>query len=141
MPSIIGFNLKRALVERKEEIKGKIEIKSNIDILDIKKESINLSKEKEVLSFLFNFTITYEPKIADLNFQGNVLLLVEPAESKEILKKWKKKQTPQNIRVVIFNTILTRCNIKALELEEDFNLPPHLPLPKLAPEQQNTYTG
>ncbi len=143
MPNVIGFNLKKISVERKGEIKGKIEIKSNIDILDIKRENIDISKDKDVLGFLFSFTINYEPKIADLVFEGNVLLLMEPAESKDVLKRWKKKQTPADLRLMLFNTILTKCNIKALELEEDLNLPPHLPLPKVIPQQQdnNRYTG
>ncbi len=142
MPNIIGFNLKKISAERKENIKTKVEIKSNIDILDIKKEVIDISKDKEVLSFTFNFAINYEPKIANLAFEGNVLLLVEPAEAKDILKRWKKKLTSQDIRLIIFNTIMTRCNIKALELEENIGLPSHIPLPKLSPPQQNnTYTG
>ena len=144
---IIGFNLKKESIERfeqKQEKKDlKIEIKTNIDITEIKEEKIDISKDKEVLGFRFNFDIIYEPKVADINFQGNVLLLITPEQSKDIQKKWKKQLIDDNVRLLIFNTILTKCNIRALQLEEDFALPCHVPLPRFVPQQQQgkNYTG
>lgn len=141
MAKIVGFNLSKVSIEREKGIKGKIEIKSNLNITDIKKENLEISKENEVLAFEFSFTINYEPKIAEIVFQGDVLLMVSPAESKEILKKWKKKEILDSIRLLLFNIILTKCNIRALQLEEELNLPTHIPLPKLSAQQTNSYTG
>jgi len=57
-------------------------------------------------------------------------------------ENWKKKEGNENVRLLVYNTILTKCSIKALQMESDLNLPSHLPLPKLAPAKQVTnYTG
>lgn len=141
MAKIVGFNLSKISIEREKEIKGKIEIKSNLNITDVKKENLEISKENDILAFGFNFTINYEPKIAEIVFQGDILSMVSPAESREILKKWKKKEISDSIRLLIFNVILAKCNIKALQLEEELNLPTHIPLPKLSSQQANSYTG
>ena len=143
MAKMVGFNLKKISIERKEDLKEKLEVKSNVDITDIKEEKIELSKDKDVLSFNFNFDVNYEPKIAELNFKGNVLVLVEPNEAKEILKKWKKKQIADDLRILVLNTILNKCNVMALNLEDDLNLPSHIPLPKLSlnANKQQGYTG
>ncbi len=144
MAQIIGFNLTKISVEREKELKGQITVKYNIEVPEAKKESLSLSKDKDVLSFNFKFNINYEPKLASLVFEGNVLLLAEPKETKEILKGWKKKGEGLvgNVRLIIYNTVLTKCSVKALELENDLNLPSHLPLPKIAPAKEgSSYTG
>ena len=142
MAQLIGFNFTKALAEREKELKGQITVKHNIDIKEVRKETLNLSKDKDVLCFDFEFSINYEPKLAKLLFEGNVLLLTEPKEGKDILKNWKKKESNENVRLLVYNTILTKCSIKALQMESDLNLPSHLPLPKLAPAKQVTnYTG
>lgn len=146
---LIGFNLTKESIERLEvkpekQKDIKIEIKTNIDITKINKESIDISKDKEVLSLHFNFDIIYDPKVAFINFQGFVLGLCKPEESKDIQKKWKKNQIDEQIRLLIFNMILTKCNIKALQLEDEFSLPSHIPLPRFVPPQQQNqqkYTG
>lgn len=141
MAKLVGFNLSKISIEKENEIKGKIEIKSNIHVENIKKETIEISKENDILAFEFSLTIDYEPKIAKIQFKGDTLVLVSPEESKEIMKKWKKKEIADPIRILVFNTILAKCNIRALQLEEELNLPTHIPMPKLAQEQQKSYMG
>lgn len=144
MAQMIGFNLTKISVEREKELKGQITIKYNIEIPEAKKEQLSLSKEKDVLSFNFKFKIDYEPKLANILFEGNVLLLAEPKETKDILKGWKKKGegVVAAVRLLVYNTVLAKCSVKALELENDLNLPSHLPLPKLTPAKQgSSYTG
>lgn len=141
MVKIVGFNLNKVSVEKLNEVKGKIEIKSNLNITEVSKENIELAEENDVVAFGFEYSINYQPKIADVIFLGDVLLMLPKAESKEVFKKWKKKQIPDEIRLAVFNIILSKCNIKALQLEEDTNLPTHIPMPKLAPpQQQKSYT-
>jgi hypothetical protein len=141
MVKIVGFNLTKISIEREKEMKGKLEIKSNLSVTDVNKENIDLSKENEVVAFDFNLTINYEPKVAEIVFNGEVLVLMSHEEAKNVFKKWKKKEIEDSIRIIIFNTILVKCNIKALELEDELNLPTHIPMPKLAPQQQKSYTG
>ena len=39
---IIGLNIDKILAEKKSSVKGKVEIKSNVDVKDIQKESISI---------------------------------------------------------------------------------------------------
>ena len=129
--AIIGFNLQKISVERKKvikDIKDKIDIKSHIDIKEVKKENLEIIKNQEVLSFDFTFDILYEPGMASLKFTGNVLLATDPKKAKMILKTWKDKQVPIEIK----NFIFTKCSVKALYLEEEMALPFHLPFPRFA---------
>jgi len=134
--AIIGFNLKKILVERKGLVRGEVKVNARMNITDVKKQQVKITSGKDVLSFDFDFAIFYKGvsdhvgNIADIIFEGNVLYLVDPKESKKVLDEWKNKQIPQELKVRLLNTILAKCNIKALVLEEDMGLPAHIPLPK-----------
>lgn len=140
---IIGFNFEKIAAERKQSKKpvANIEVSSNINITSITQEEIDLAKEKHALKFDFDFSINYKPDLANISFNGFILLLVEKDDAKEILKKWKNKKIEDKIRIPIFNTVLTKCNLKALQLEEELNLPTHVPLPKIQSQQNKSYTG
>ncbi|MCX6748335.1 MAG: hypothetical protein NT076_01900 [Candidatus Pacearchaeota archaeon] len=140
---VIGFNFEKISAERKQSKKpvANIEVNSNINIKSITQEEIDLAKEKHALKFDFEFSINYKPDLADILFNGFILLLVEKDESKEILKKWKTKKIDDKIRIPVFNTILTKCNLKALQLEEELSLPTHVPLPKIQQSQNKPYAG
>ena len=131
---IIGFNITKILAERKNPIKGKLEVKSNVDIKDISKESVPIS-DNEALKFEFEFTINYNPKFADIIIAGSVLALDDEDDSKEILKQWKKRKFEHKLKLPLFNFIMEKCNLKAFQLEEELSLPLHIPLPKLRPQQ------
>jgi len=134
---VIGFNFEKISAERKKAPEGKIEIKSNIDVKDIKEDKIELIKDKEVLKFTFEFTVEYSPGIAEIKFQGSILAIVEKEKIKDILKKWKTKKLADEIRLPLFNLIMTKCNLKSLQLEEELGLPTHVPMPRLSPQQNN----
>lgn len=134
---IIGFNFEKISVEKKKQLGGKIEIKQNINIKEISSEKIDLFKDKDALKFGFEFIVNYSPDIAELKFTGIVVSVMEKEKTKEILKKWKNKKISDDVRLPLFNFILTKCNIKALQFEEEFNLPMHIPMPKLNPPQNN----
>lgn len=133
---IVGFNLTKISVERKEVISGKIDIKSRIDVTDIRKENVDLAPGKDAASINFLFEILYEPGFAKLDFRGNVLFLEDPKKIKDLVKDWKKKKIDLTIKEQAYNLILRRCNIKAFSLEEDLNLPTHFPMPRISKEGQ-----
>ena len=60
---IIGFNFKKIKIERKKDIKGKLEIKTNIDMANIEKETLDIAGE--ILKFSYNYTINYENRGTD----------------------------------------------------------------------------
>ena len=72
-----------------------------------------------------------------INFIGDILLMEEAKKAKEILDGWKKgKKLPKEVMTGILNTVLNKCNIQALIMSEQINLPPPIPLPKLQPAQE-----
>lgn len=133
---IIGFNLTKILVEKKENFQGKIEINQNIDIKDISQDSIPITKE-DILKIDFNFSINYSNHVAKLEFEGILLLIPDKGEFKEILKSWKDKKISDEVRAPLFNFIMSKCNIKALSLEDDMNLPYHIPMPRINPPKKD----
>tara|TARA_Y100000310_G_C20687703_1_gene820164 strand:- start:3585 stop:4028 length:444 start_codon:yes stop_codon:yes gene_type:complete len=145
---VIGFNFEKIEAERKKPSQGKLEVNSNINIKDISQEKLDVVKDKPVLKLSFDFKVNYKPDIAEISLQGNIILLAEKDEAKSILKNWKTKKLLEEIRVPIFNVILTKSNLKALQLEEELNLPLHLPFPKIKKDQEadskdnnRTYAG
>lgn len=132
---IIGFNLLKTSIERKEKFNDRPKITQNIDIKDIVREKIPIS-DQEALKIKFTFTIDYSKDIAKLEFLGNIITLPDEEEIKEILKEWKNKKIPENIRVGLFNFIMSKCNVKAIQLEDEMGLPLHVPLPRLKPGNQ-----
>jgi hypothetical protein len=71
-----------------------------------------------------------------LKFYGNLIISIESKESKEVLKQWKDKKLPEEFRLNIFNVILKKVSLKALQFEEELNLPPHIPLPSFKPSDK-----
>ena len=120
------------MIERKEELKGQLQISQNIDIKNMEKQEIPISKE-EALKVSFSFTIEYSEKSAKLEFEGYAVLMPEKEEMKEILNSWKDKQISEELRIPLFNFIMNKCNIKALDLEDEMGLPPHVPMPRITP--------
>jgi len=142
---IIGFNFEKIQVARKGQPKGKLELKSNINIKAITQEKIEIMKDRPALKFDFEFTVDYKPNVAEIIFQGFVLGLLDKEKTREVVKKWKTKKIPDEARVPLFNFILTKCNLKALHFEEEFGLPPHIPLPRVRADEKGqkglNYTG
>lgn len=136
---IIGSNFTKISAERADKI-GKLSgVSTDIEFLDIKKEKIDLLKDFESLSVQFRFSVNYKPaqedgkdkdKSAQILIEGNFVLSVTADESKEILKHWKKQEIQPELKNILYNTVLRKCSIKALSLEEEFSLPFHIPFPQ-----------
>lgn len=134
---LMGFNFKKISIEKLGERPKELKINTNIDITEIKNLKSDILKTKEeILAVDFSYTIDYSSSFATLNFEGTLLIATEPKISKDLLKQWKKKKIPEELRIPIFNIILMKSNIKALELEDEMNLPLHIPLPTLKPGQE-----
>lgn len=141
---IIGFNFNKINVEKKKSPVGKINIKNNVSIQDIVKAELTLGNQKQQgVRFLFKFSSKYEPAVATISLDGEVLFIEDAKKIKEILAGWKKnKKLPDDMMANILNTILTRCNIEALVLSREVALPSPIPLPKVKPSgTQDSYIG
>jgi hypothetical protein len=139
---IIGFNFRKIIAERTSDLKGKLEVKTHMDIERVEKETLDIAGD--ILKFYYTYSIKYNPNHATISFEGSVLVRPEKEDQiKDILKEWKKKKLPEDIRLAIFNFVMNKCNLKALQLEDEFALPPHIPMPHIPKQQQNStnYTG
>jgi hypothetical protein len=131
--TVVGFNFTKINVERKQVPRGKIGIRNNINIKDITETDLSLGKSKESgLIFKFEFKSIYEPEVADITFNGEILYLTEAKKVKEVFDKWKKeKKVEGSVLGEVLNSALTKCNIQALILSQELNLPSPIPLPKV----------
>ncbi len=131
---IVGFNYTKILVEKKKPIRENIKVKNDMSISNIKKAEIAIAKQEGVLQVDFTYSADYQPNIAYLEIQGNLLFLDTPEETNKTLETWKKnKKLPSSIARQILNAILIKCSVKALSLSQDLNLPPHIRLPTISP--------
>ncbi len=142
---IVGFGFTKLSAEKKEAAKGKIDINNNVTIKDVQEDSLSLGKDSQsVIKFIFEFTSKYEPSVGIILFEGELLYLEDSKKTKEILTSWKKdKKLSRELMAGLLNTILTKCNVQALILSQEVNLPPPIPLPKVqvnAPGDKN-YIG
>lgn len=134
---VIGFNIDKIDAEKTNKISGNVEIKNNLGITGVEQEKLALGKSEEVLKFNFEYLITYEPKIGKLGINGSVLYMEDPKKIKELISSWEKdKKIPNSVMPAIFNTILAKCNVKALNLSQEINLPPHIRLPIVKPSKK-----
>ena len=134
---LVGFNFTKISVER---LKGKLEnvkVKTNIDVPEITSVKSDVIKtEEDLLGAHFTFVLEYSPDVAKIEFSGNMVVAVDSATAKEVLKNWKEKQTPEDFRLALFNIILKKSTLRALQLEEEINLPLHVQLPSLQKQKQ-----
>lgn len=135
--TILGINFNKINVERKDVLKGKINIANNVSITSIEKAEMNLGDPKrEGLNIRFKFTSIYEPELASMTFEGIMVYLDDEKKVKDILKDWKKdKKIEKGFMADIINALLAKCNIEAIIISREVNLPPPIPMPKVTPAQ------
>lgn len=134
--TVVGFTLTKINVERKDSANGKISIKNNVSIKDVEKYSITLGdSKKEGLRFKFDFLTSYDvgnKTLATINILGDVLTIEKPDVLKSVLDLWKKdKKIDGKTMASVLNTALSKCNVQALLLSREMNLPSPIPLPRV----------
>jgi hypothetical protein len=136
---VVGFNFTKIKAERNQKFKPS-SMNTNIEFINLEKEKLEALKDSDVIKTSFLFGVNYgdekkKEKDALVSFEGHLLLSVNKEESKELLKSWKKKQLPDSYKLPLINLVLRRCSTKAIQIEEDLNLPFHIPIPKVRSQQ------
>ncbi len=121
------------LVEKKAPVKGKVNINNNVVLTDAGKSELTWGTGKQnVLRVSFEFRTLYEPKIADITLNGELLYYDKVEKIDELDKQWKKeKKLSKEVTGEILNHLLSKCNIEAMILSRETGLPPPIPLPKV----------
>ncbi|MEK6906548.1 MAG: hypothetical protein AABW81_02920 [Nanoarchaeota archaeon] len=126
---LVGFNFNKINVERYSDRLEDIKINTNVDIIDIKNISNDILKTKEELLITkFTFKVDYSPNFAQIELSGTIIFSLDPKDAKQVLKEWESKKINEKFKMDLFSVILRKSNIKSLELEEELNLPLHIPL-------------
>jgi hypothetical protein len=126
---LIGFNFTKIQAEKTKERTDSIKFNSKINIPSIEPLKTDLIKTKEdIVKINFNYILSYEPEFAKIELSGNMLISLDSKITKQVLKGFNDKGTPDDFKIFVLNLILKKVNLKALQLEEELNLPMHLPL-------------
>ena len=129
---LVGFNFDKLSVEKTADKTSSLSINTNINILEIKEIKADFFESKQsLLNVGFSYVVDYSPDFAKVEIKGNLFFEFEPKTAKEILKKWKDKEILEGVKESLFNIILKKATLKALFLEEEANLPLHIPFPSL----------
>lgn len=128
----LDFRFTKINIERFEKPLENLKIDTHIDITSVQEKDVELKSQEKVVEIDFKSFINYNPEIAKIEFKGKLVLALNKEISKELLELWKDKKIPESIRMDILNAIFQKTNLKALQLEEDLNLPIHLPIPRLS---------
>ncbi len=128
--SIIGFNFERISVERKKVPQGEIKISNNVRLTDIKEENIRVGETSKALKIGFEYKLDYGTDLGTLMLTGNIVYLDDQKKQEAVLEAWKaKKPLETKFSLAVTNTIMSKCNIKAIELCSEVNLPTHIRMP------------
>lgn len=132
MMTVVGLNFTKILAEKSKPVKGKINIKNNVSLKNISESKLNIDVKKKTLKFDFVYSSKYEPSVGSIEIEGEIIFLTDEKQAKEILSKWKKeKKAPKEIMTGMMNHILAKCNVQAIVLSRDINLPAPIPMPKM----------
>jgi hypothetical protein len=135
---IISFNFNKVSIEKLSDKIENLKINTNIDISkidNVKSDFLNL--KEDLLGVNFKYLINYDPNFAKIELIGTILLAMDSEAVKEVLEQWKEKKMSEDFKISLFNVILKKSNIKAIQLEDEMNLPIHIQLPSLKkPEEK-----
>lgn len=131
--AIVGFQFTKMRVERTGSAKGKIGVKHNVGIKNVEQAEFSLGKSgQEAVKFQFTFSIVYDPQIGEVLLEGEVTDILAQKDAKNVVEMWKKqKQLEPNLMAELLNVIYTKCNIQALILTKDLNLPAPIRIPRI----------
>lgn len=122
---LVGFNFTKIEASRPEVIQKIEKITQEFNFVDFFEDSFSIMKESTMLKVKFKYTVYYEPHTPKIEIEGIAMLNGESKEVKNTIKDWKKKRLNEELRIYLTKTILNKCALKALNLEEEMNIPTH----------------
>ena len=131
--AVVGFSFSKISAEKKKGMQDKVNINNNVSIKSVQEADLALGAAKQKgVRFEFIFTSDYSPDVAMITLEGELLYVGQDAIVKEVLDSWKKeKKLSKSVTSEIFNNILSRCNVEAIVISREINVPPPIPMPKV----------
>ena len=127
-----GARFTKLISEKNTTFDGKLEIKTNVKINSLEK----IEKMKETIKLSYGFEVEYG-ELGKIIIEGDIFLNSDPKTIKDLLKLYKDKKYETPEYLAITNLVIQKATIKAIELEEEINLPLHIKLPSLSIKNQN----
>jgi hypothetical protein len=126
--NLIGESLISASVKKTGPLTKETMIKPDIQIKSLNKEKVP-SLKTDVLKLDYEFKVDYSGT-GKVFLKGSLIFNAEPKKLKEIIKSWESKKLDEEFQVYVINLIIRKCSIKALQLEDQVGLIPHIQLPR-----------
>lgn len=135
---VMGINFTKINVEKKSDDFSNVKLESRINFEEVKSiKSDVLNSPDEIVVVRAKYSLKYAPDAAEIEMILNVLLSLEPETAKKTLKEWKEsKKIPEDVRFYLNNLILRKTTLKSLELEDELNIPLHIPMPSLKKKEE-----
>lgn len=133
--SVAGIQIRKCNAERKNVGGGKVSIDNNMTLQDVTEKSM-VGKKQGGVAFSFNFLADYineqKVSVASITMEADVFYVDEPGKAKEVVDIWKKNKTVDKaVLRDAMNLAMDRCNVAAILLSREMELPPPIPMPKI----------
>ena len=127
----MGFGFSKLLAERTGNLEKDSKVNNRIEIISLEDSKLTIGKEeKQAITIKFSFVIEYE-NAGNIDIAGHLIYYSEPEEVNKILENWKKEQkATAEFTKYLYNYVIRKCTVKALQLEEEVGIPFHIILPK-----------
>ncbi len=129
--AVYSMNLRRLLGEKKTGGSGKMNVKTNIKMVDVSKADDNSLKVE------FLYQTEYEPDFGLIEIAGDLYYSSEKEEISKLAAQWEKdKKLDEDVSLKVLNRIFSRASIEAAILAKEINLPAPFSLPKFAKKEK-----
>ena len=131
--AIVSFSFTKLLAEKKESKNEKISINNNVSIVNVEEHVLPIGAQRQdALKISFLFTTQYDPNFGTIELHGNLIYLGDAKQLQEVLANWNKnKKLSADMMKDVLTSVLSKCNIQALVMSRDVQLPPPVPLPRV----------
>lgn len=126
---VLGFNYTKLDAEKMEPVQGKVSINNNVSLTEVEEQDIS-ADGKTALSIDFRYQSEYKPDVAEITIEGNMVYLSDDYDGEELAGEWEENQSlPDDAMRDVLNKVLNKCNVEAIVLSRDLNLPAPFKLP------------
>ncbi len=128
---VLGFNYTELSAEKMAPVQGKVSINNNVSVTSVDEQEISFD-DQEAVRIEFRYQSEYEPEVANITIEGNIIYVSEQYSTDELVDEWGDSESlPEDAMRDVINNVLSKCNVEAILLSRDLNIPSPIPLPKV----------
>ena len=131
--AILGMRFNSLEARReKGKITHQIKVRPVPKVTGVKETDIPMLGKK-ALSLEFEFVAEYDPNIGNIKMSGEIFYITDNNDA--VIKKWKSdKELSEDVKIEVHNHLYRTCLVKVVNLADDLQLPPPMPIPRLRPK-------